>query len=75
MLDADGCLRITTSNFQQANSHLMNTERELNKVLKRITDCIETMTNPSHEESPRWSQVDVMINNRLPAPFEAMEAV
>ena len=75
MLDTDGCLRMTASNFQQANSHLMNAERELNKVLKRITSCAELMKNPLNEELPRLSQVDAIINNGQPLPLEAMEAV
>jgi hypothetical protein len=72
MLDTDGYLKMTASNYQQANSHLMNAERELNKVLKRITACAELMGNPPNEERPRWSQVDDIVNTGQPLPLEAM---
>ena len=72
MLDTDGCLRLTASNFQQADSHLKNAERELYKVLKRITGCTELMKNPTHEELPHLNQVEAIVNSSQPVPLEAM---
>ena len=67
MLDTDGCLKMAVSNFQQGNLHLMNAERELNKILKRITVCAELMSNPPNEERPHWNQVDAIVNNSQPS--------
>ena len=72
MLDTNECLKMAVSNFQQGNLHLMNAERELNKVLKRITACTELMNNPPDEERSRWSQVDTIVNNGQPVPLEAI---
>ena len=72
MLDTDGCLRMAASNFQQADLHLTNAERELNKVLKRITACVDLMKDPSNEEQPLLNQVDAIINTGQPVPLEAM---
>ena len=72
MLDTNGCLKMTASNFQQADIHLTNAERELNRILKRITDCEERMKNPQYEEMPRWSQVEAMVTAGQPVPMEAM---
>ena len=74
MLDTDECLRMAVSNFQQGNLHLMNAERELNKVLKRITACAELMGNPPNEERPHWSQIDAPVNDGQPLPLEAISA-
>lgn len=67
MLGTDGYLRMAASNFKIAEAHLMDTEKELRKLVARLENCSKLMGKTPGGEVLLWEQIDTIVQANQPA--------
>lgn len=67
MLGTNGYLRLAASNFKIAEAHLMDTEKELRKLVERLENCSKLMSKIPKGETLLWDQIDTIVQANRPA--------
>ncbi len=75
MLGTDGYLRQAAHNFQIAEAHLMDAEKQLHQLVERLEYCSKLIKNIPGDELMLWEQVDTIIHDTQPADATGLKPV
>jgi hypothetical protein len=75
MIETEGYLRMAAANYHQAESHLVDAEHELRKLLAKLEDCLVQMRKVSGTEPLLWEQLDQIISRDQPLAIEGQGMV